>query len=200
MQTITLEECVDIGWKFITDEEYNSDVSELTSIGLSVKKVYDDLINYYAFYQIAFETPQRFGFEFRRVWDMEFEKFKQMCNMYSKVDTDNPIKDYTHNYTSSGDNTNDFSDTPNQPMYADGNETIAKYLTNRTKNKSKISSEDTRQNNTYEAYERISKYAHNVEYDFINKFDKLFSKYIPIKNIPYPQCGIPNILAWRLYK
>ena len=198
--TISLEKCVDLGWHFITDEEYNAEDENLALVNLSPKKVYDDLIDYYIYYDIAFETIQRFGFEFRRIWDVEYPRFSKMCAMASKIDKDKLLNDFTHTYDTTSNGTTDFSDTPNENMYADSEETIPKYLTNRTKAKATTNIEDAQSRNPYEAYSRYSKYIANIEYDFIRKFNNLFSTYIPIKDTPYPQRGIPTFIAWRTYK
>lgn len=198
--TISLEECVDMGWKFITDEEYNSTDEDLASIQLTPKKVYDDLIDYYLYYDIAFETIQRFGFEFRRVWDREYPKLKQRCAMFSKINKDEALSDYVHNYQTGSDGQTDFSDTPNEAMYQDENGDVPKYLTTRTKSKANSKTNDALYRNPYDAFDKFSTTVRNVEYDFIEKFNGLFSTYIPIKDTPYPQAGIPPYLAWRTYK
>lgn len=146
MITETLDELVEQGYKFISDEDYNASNESLEKLSLSNKKIYDDLVNYYRYYQIAFETPQRFGFEFYRIWERNYSILEKQCEAYAQLDITKILNDYEHTYNDkkqenySEDNNGDdettnnkssqstisgsgstnaddkFSDTPNQQM------------------------------------------------------------------------------------
>lgn len=230
--TVTFKWLMENGFNPFTEDEYNSTPN--------LRELVNYVYEYYMYYPIAFFSPQKFIFEFRRIFFYNSDKYATINNNIDNVPSLFIDENYKENYTSKGnkqltstgntvtngkDNrsitgnenlsnnaTVDFSDTPNQPMIeAD----VSGFLTNRTKqtsndNKStentsagtnEIKSNFTTNNgdehtedynkttikssngimildNLYNKYKTLNQW-------FLDLFDKLFSKFIPIGIIRY---------------
>lgn len=173
MYTITLNELVNYGLEIFPDFEFNN----ISIFGKVITK--EDFINkfydYYGAYEIAFSQPDEFIFEFRRIFDKNYDAFIKKIEVFNSINYN--LEGYTRNINRNVDSDNKYSDTPNEPM----KESTDIYLTNRSIDKSTGQTNEIYKENEVEKYNKISEKIKNIIYEFYDLFDCLFLNYISLK-------------------
>lgn len=137
------------------------------------------LIDYYANYEIGFETIEMFIFEFKRIFNREFPTMYEQLKLQSKITYD--LLSYNHSYQVTDKNDNKYSDTPNEPLTDVGGSEL--YLTTRTLNDNEKSIIDNMKLNDIERFNDVYYKIRNIIYEFFDKFDDLFLKIQVIKTV-----------------
>lgn len=192
----------------IFDFEYQWEDTTLFGEIIDKEALQNAFIEYYQYYDIAFETIPRFKFALKRLWKRNVGVFNQLIkampntvNLYDNKRVKNGTNKINVSGTSSGNSSsnssekNKFSDTPNQTVI-DSEET---YLTNisKTDNEDKgetqveSSSERNGEFEESETYsindiEKMSKLVNKYEnllYGFLDKFNDLFSTLIIVDRL-----------------
>lgn len=205
--TMKLDKIIEMGVD-IFDFDYQWENTTLFNEVIDKEALQNAFIEYYQYYDIAFETIPRFKFALKRLWKKNVGVFNQlikaMPNTVSLYDNKR-VKNGTNNAnivgkssgTSSSTSTSKdkFSDTPNQTVI-DSEET---YLTSISKNdssdngNSEVESSSTRNINFEESetysingIEKMSKIVNKYEnllYGFLDKFNDLFSTLIIVDDL-----------------
>lgn len=142
---------IEIGFVPMTTEEINSFTNFADNI--TAEDIYNYIYYQNMYYNIAFESPQMFIFEYKKLWYRYYNYYSDIYKQYNSVisgdiSKEHTVDDYediinksttitkdsttTTTYTKGTQNTLDYSDTPNQELYEHGDVSMPRYLTNRT--------------------------------------------------------------------
>lgn len=134
-----------------------------------IEKFYD----YYGEYQIAYPTPDQFCFEFKRIFNRNYDKFIKQVELANtvKFNLDTYNRTLERNYTTE----NKYSDTPNETLQ--NGDFTNKYLTNAEKDEGNGSTNETYSLNDIERFNDIYNKITNILYKFLDLFDECFMNY-----------------------
>lgn len=205
--TMQLDKVIEMGVDIF---DFNYQWENISLFGETIDKeaLQNAFIEYYQYYDIAFETIPRFKFALKRLWKKNVGVFNQLIkampttvNLYDNKRVKNGTNKANVTGQSSGtmsstsSEKDKFSDTPNQTVI-DSDET---YLTSISKNdsydngSSEVASSSSRssefeESETYSIndIEKMSKLVNKYEnllYVFLDKFNDLFSTLIIVDNL-----------------
>lgn len=168
MYTITFNRLKELGYDpfpifdFPTVKILDKDVSK------------EDLISafysYYGNYQIAFSNPNKFIFEFQRIFNRNYLILLKQIEVANKIVYD--FSGYKRDIERTSNYDSKYSDTPNETL-ANGDS----YLTNITNDTDNANTVENYQQNNVEKFNEINSKIRNVIYDFLDKFNNLFLFY-----------------------
>lgn len=162
MVGITINKIEQMGYN-IFDFDYDWENVSYFGVPITKETLESDFKDYYAYYNIAYETIESFKFELKRKWKKLIRAYNNILktqpdiklNESERIYTENNEGGHTDNSSASLNHTSEtlsngddkFSDTPNQ--YVDNDETDM-YLTNReiTKNSANVTSQDQSESNS----------------------------------------------------
>ena len=162
MVGITINKMEQMGYD-IFDFDYDWDDVSYFGTNITKETLESDFKEYYAYYNIAYETIEAFKFELKRKWKKliraynnilksqpdiklnESERTYAEKNHGTRTDNNSAQLNHTSDTTANGDDK--FSDTPNQYV---GDDETDMYLTNReiTKNSTNVESQDQSESNS----------------------------------------------------